>query len=238
MLLGFYLTNFKNYVIVWHKLWGGYMDTMELYHIHKSNYHDKKWEVGNSLNVSEYFTNSIGNRQDSFSTSVDISFDNELTTINCHHAINMLLSDILNSDTISKEQLQKIKNTLNASLDVLHSASMFKIESALENYRIKYYSNLPSRLHCVYLTDRDGLKYFEETIGNSVLNKDKSYFIYRVLATGNIFKTNPDLLPREDTSYISAFNKSELYWNPIFKNVDNSHNEYLVQGTVKVLEKC
>ena len=93
------------------------------------------------------------------------------------------------------------------------------------------YNNLPSRLHSVYLTDEDGIDYWTEILGSN------NYSLFRVEATGNIFKTNEELLPNEVLSYADVYDNSYNYWHPKFNKLSKNKNEYLVQGSVKVLEK-
>ena len=107
----------------------------------------------------------------------------------------------------------------------------FKRENALENFRLNKFSNLPSRLHSVYLTDEKGIDTWIEKFGNAKLT------LYRVEAEGTIFKTNEQLIPDERLTYQEAYDASYRYWNPNFKKVPENTNEYLAQGKIKVLEK-
>lgn len=72
---------------------------------------------------------------------------------------------------------------------------------------------------------------------DTIIKQNKEAAIFKVLATGTIFKTNEQLLPSENSTYGESYNVSFKYWNPKFKNLSNYTNEYLVQGKVKILEK-
>ena len=93
---------------------------------------------------------------------------------------------------------------------------------------------MPSRLHSIYLCDEDGLEYWTDIISK---NRKEEIEVFKVLANGKIFKTNEQLLPNEGFSYEEAYNSAFSYWHPKFKDVPNYTNEYLMQGTVKVLSK-
>lgn len=90
---------------------------------------------------------------------------------------------------------------------------------------------LPSRLHSIYLTDEKGVSYWIDALDA------KDYDLCRVEVTGNIFKTNEQLLPDETLSYKDAYENSFNYWHPNFKKVPDNTNEYLVNGKIKILEK-
>ena len=109
--------------------------------------------------------------------------------------------------------------------------NMFKRETALENYRKDNVSTLPSRLHTIYLTDEKGVDYWVNAL------QTNNYKLYRVEASGEIFKTNEQLIPDEELSYKDVYESAYNYWHPNFKHVPDYTNEYLVKGKVKVLEK-
>lgn len=205
------------------------METMELYHIHKKNKYDKKWNVGNTLVVSEKFENDMFRRYNNFGTTVPVDYG-DCVQYNLYH--NLVIS-VLNDNSISLSDLNLLRTLLAQGYNISYYANMFKREQALEQSRLDNCPNLPSRLHSVYLADEDGKYYWNQIID---LN-DESFDVYRVEATGNIFKTNEDLIPDESLSYIDAYNVSQRYWKPKFKNTSQEKNEYLVQGNIKILEK-
>lgn len=55
-------------------------------------------------------------------------------------------------------------------------------------------------------------------------------------ATGNIFKTNEQLLPDEVLSY-EMYKQAKKYWEPTIGSDMNMTNEYLVQGEIEVLRR-
>lgn len=87
------------------------------------------------------------------------------------------------------------------------------------------------RLHTIYLTDEKGIDYWVNAL------QTDNYTLYRVEASGEIFKTNEQLIPEEMLSYKDVYESAYNYWHPNFKHVPDYTNEYLVKGKVKVLEK-
>ena len=201
----------------------------ELYHIHLKGNKDFKWQIGNTINVDKTFDSIMNQRQQNFSQLVVL--DNIKTQYFLYLA--KYFAEIQNKTSIKKEELEELKSLLEAGYSLSYNANFFKRETSLEDCRKDNYSSLPSRLHSIYLCDKDGLEYWKDTI----IEQNKEAEIFKVLAIGKIFKTNEQLLPSENSTYGESYNASFKYWNPKFKNLPNYTNEYLVQGKVKILEK-
>lgn len=195
------------------------MDHMELYHYHTLGHHDEAWDVGKEIIISPSFKSYMNERFESFTTSINTGCNIE----NFH--------DFLNQVDISRLNLEMVRELLLIAHHVSYYGNMFKRESALENYRSKKCNNLPSRLHCMYLTDELGVKAWKDKFPTDKL------VLYRLEVEGTIFKTSEQLLPNEELSYIEVYNKSYDYWHPNFRKVRDDSNEYLVQGKVKILER-
>ena len=201
----------------------------ELYHIHLKGNKDFKWQIGNTINVDKTFDSIMNQRQQNFSQLVVL--DNIKTQYFLYLA--KYFAEIQNKTSIKKEELEELKSLLEAGYSLSYNANFFKRETSLEECRKDNYSSLPSRLHSIYLCDKDGIEYWKDTI----IEQNKEAEIFKVLAVGTIFKTNEQLLPSENSTYGESYNASFKYWNPKFKNLPNYTNEYLVQGKVKILEK-
>lgn len=201
----------------------------ELYHIHLKGNKDFKWQVGNTINIDKTFDSIMNQRQQNFCQLI------KLNNTNVQYSIYLAqyFDEIQNKTSIKKEELEKLKSLLEAGYRLSHNANFFKRESSLEDCRKDNYSSLPSRLHSIYLCDKDEIEYWQDNI----IEQNKESEIFKVYATGTIFKTNEQLLPKEETTYGESYNASFKYWNPKFKDVPNYTNEYLVQGKVKILEK-
>lgn len=201
----------------------------ELYHIHLKGNKDYKWQVGNIINVDEKFDSIMNQRQQNFCQL--ILLDNNKVQYFLYLA--QYYDEIKNKISIKKEELEELKSLLEAGYRLSYNANFFKRETSLEDCRKDNYSSLPSRLHSIYLCDKDGLEYWQDTI----VPQNRESEVFKVYVTGIIFKTNEQLLPKEETTYGESYNASFKYWNPKFKDVPNYTNEYLVQGKVKILEK-
>ncbi len=204
---------------------------MELYHIHKlGNIYDKTWMVNNTINVYPDFDSEMYRRQMGFSQSLPI--DGEM--MNFYQILPGYVDHLCSVDSLSVEEIKAVADILKASFNMSYKADFFKREAALEDCRRDFDIYLPSRLHSVYLCDRDGLEYWMDTLKACSPN---GFSAYKVLATGKIFKTNEQLLPDEEICYSEAYNQGFRYWAPEFDNVPGYTNEYLAQGKIKVLNK-
>lgn len=202
---------------------------MELYHFHKDGNYDKLWDINKVINVSPSFKSCTYKRVTNFTTSM-INFDGP--DVNYYQLVNQYIeSGCFKQGKLNVDDLAQMFRFLLASHDIALRANEFKRESALENYRLSFYSNLPSRLHCIYLTDEKGIDKWKDKFGDVKLT------LYRVEVHGQIFKTNEQLIPNEELSYNGVYEQAYKYWNPNFKNVPDTTNEYLTQGKIKVLEK-
>lgn len=193
------------------------MEKQELYHIHRLGNHDKIWKENREILVNDDFKSLMAKRYNNYTTGIKV----DDTIINFH--------DYLSQNCINN--IIALLGMLDNIFKISYYGNMFKRETALENFRKDNFKQLPSRLHSIYLTDEKGIDSWIEKLG---ANKFK---LYRVEATGNIFKTNEQLLPRENLDYEQTYKDAYNYWNPNFKKVPDDANEYLVQGKIKILEK-
>lgn len=115
--------------------------------------------------------------------------------------------------------------------DLAFQSALFKREMAMENFRCNNNIKAPSRLHCVYATDEDGIRHW-----NQILN-DGDIEVFRIETIEEPFKTSEIFIPDESGNYEEMYKNSYRYWNPKLKNIDEDRNEYLVKGKIKILEK-
>lgn len=193
---------------------------LELYHFHKEGVKDNMWKVNKTIYVPTNFNSSTYKRYEDFSNTVYPATGYPLNYYE-------LLEKYAQTGIPDAKTLMTL---LSMAHDISFASNEFKRETAMENYRLNYNKNLPSRLHSIYLTDEDGIDAWMKKFGNSKLT------LYRVEAEGNIFKTNEQLIPDERDPYKSFYDEAYNYWNPNFKVVPKDSNEYLVQGKVKILE--
>lgn len=211
------------------------METLELYHFHKTGNNDKKWKVNNVIDVPKNFKSSTYKRVMSFNTRVseNINFHELFFSEDYNPAffLQELADKVCNDEKITMDDLEKIRKIFQIALNISANSNELKREFAMEKYRIDNGIMLPSRLHSIYLCDEKGLKYWNNAFGFATTE------LYRVEATGEIFKTNEQLIPYEQLDYKTCYEASYDYWHPNFKKVSDYTNEYLLQGKIKILEK-
>lgn len=207
----------------------------ELFHVHvdEKNNKNHKWKVNNIITVGADFDSIMSKRHNSFNSCVDTVDGNTHELMPIYQYIASVFVQI-NDDTVIKgEKLELIKEMLLNCYNIVYNDNFFKREAGLEECRKDNFSSSPSRLHSIYLCDKDGLEYWTDAIS---MCRTKDVSIFKVLADGNIFKSNEQLLPVETCTYGQTYSGAFKYWNPKFDSVPSCTNEYLVQGKVKVLE--
>lgn len=210
------------------------MKEIELYHIHKKNNFDRKWQINNMIKVNENFNSIMNQRQMNFSQIIALKENDTLSKTNYTLYLTNFYSRIKDLNSVRASDLEELKKLLEIGYQMSYNADFFKRESALENCRKDYNDKLPSRLHSIYLCDKDGLEYWTDTISKQ---KKDEVQIFKVLVEGNTFKTNEQLIPNEISTYEETYNNAFKYWKPKFKSVPNYTNEYLAQGNIKILTK-
>ena len=195
-----------------------------MYHYHKLGIYDDKWQVGNELLVDNNFNSFCGSIVDKFTTAVKCE--------NGIFSLEKIIDKYLNDISIENVDLNTIKNILKASSAIITKADMYNRELMLEKYRKENNPKLPSRLHSIWLADKESLNFFKEQ-----LNGGRNLTLYRVSVTGNLFKSSDSFIPDDELTAKEMYQVSSKYWNPVFSEDDLCKAEYLFQGKVKVLEK-
>ena len=195
-----------------------------MYHYHKLGIYDDKWQVGNELLVDDNFNSFCGSIVDKFTTAVKC----ENGIFNLKKIIDEYLDDI----GIENVDLETIIGLLKASSAIITKADMYNRELMLEKYRKENNPKLPSRLHSIWLADKESLNFWE-----GQLNGKRKLKLYRVSVTGNLFKSSDSFIPDDELTAKEMYEASSAYWNPVFSEEDLCKAEYLFQGRVKVLEK-
>lgn len=207
------------------------MTGMKFYHIHRSNEKNNLWRPNNKIVVNE---NSLTGMSSMFK-----NFSQSIMTCTPQGMEKMLLSEVLrdrictfqSQGYLNGVQLMDIMNLLGYAMTLSDMALIFKREQALELYRQNFCPNLPSRLHSFYLCDKESLEYWMDTL------KGDSKHVFEVEVSGNIFKTNEQLLPDEILSYEETYKDAKRYWEPVITPDISDKNEYLVQGEINVLKR-
>ena len=195
-----------------------------MYHYHRLGIYDNIWQVGNEIIVDDNFNSYCSSIIDKFSTSVKCK--------NGLFSLEKIIDKYLDDIGIENVDLKTITNLLKDSRAIITNANMYNRELMLENYRKENNPNLPSRLHSIWLADKESLNFWKEQ-----LEKRKKLVLYRVSVTGNLFKSSDSFIPDDELTAREMYEESSKYWNPVFSEEDLCKAEYLFQGKVKVLEK-
>lgn len=195
-----------------------------MYHYHRLGLYDDIQQVGNEFVVDDNFNSFCGSIVDKFTTVVKCE--------NGIFSLEKIIDEYLDDIGIENVDLNTITNLLKASSDIITKADMYNRELMLEKYRLENNPNLPSRLHSIWLADKESLNFWE-----GQLNGKRKLKLYRVSVTGNLFKSSDSFIPDDELTAKEMYEASSTYWKPIFKEEDLYKAEYLFQGKVKVLEK-
>lgn len=209
----------------------------EMYHIHTNGNYDNLWYEGNELTIDDNY-NSYYNSNHDIPAGVQCA-NGHMVPLNNY--IDEILQEmntnekILKLKELSEEEFLKkgkyLYQILSDSYYKIRKLSIKNREEALEEVRKEKYPNLPSRYHSLWVCDENSLDFWL-----SKLSKDIT--LYKILLTGNLFKSSDSFLPHE--GYTKEYQKEEAlkYWNPVFSDDDQVNTaEYLFQGKIKILNK-
>ena len=171
-----------------------------------------KYNVGDVIVFDENTTNKM------YDQVYNTSF-----MLNNMDANELLINKRRNNDiNFTVEELRLISNTVNNSAKVLR-------ELALEEIRLKYCPNNPSRLRCLYVCEKES----EADEWAEVLkrNNKQAKQILTLELTGTIFKGDGLSLLTVNKSYSEHLKTAKEYWN----NSTGKTSEILFMGTAKVV---
>lgn len=213
------------------------MNEVGLYHIHRYNENNRLWVPGKTIHVTPDWMSGMYKQY--------INFHQTITISNYQVSGVMLFSDWLDQtifslnqySVLNRQQIMALKDILEKAKILSDYADIFKREQALESYRQKYFPDLPSRLHSLYLCDEAGLEYWKKTLDSSSDMPSKKSHIFKVKVNGRVFKTDEQLLPMEVLNYQDTYEGASLYWNPTHLDSHKESVEYLAQGEVQILKR-
>ena len=195
-----------------------------MYHYHKLGLYDDIWQEGNEIVVDNNFNSYYGKIIDKFSTGVKCA--------NGIFSLDRVIDEYIDEIGIENVDIKTITNLLKDSSLIIKKINIYNRELMLEKYRRGNNPKLPSRLHSIWLADKESLNFWKEQ-----LNGGRNLTLYRVSVTGNLFKSSDSFIPDDELTAKEMYEASSKYWNPIFKKEDLCKAEYLFQGKVKDLEK-
>ena len=180
---------------------------------------DRNYKVGDKLVFDKNTPNGQFNRVFSFSFKLDAKRP----------------SDILYD--IAAHRFKKLKkNQLYELAHILEYYDVFVKELALEEVRESKFPDLPSRLHCMYLSISKDIAL--KNIESMSKNKEKNGNQFQAIAVklnGKIFKAGKFYMTRESESYEYYKEKAYGYWSQ--KDLkDEEVKEILFEGEAEVVE--
>jgi len=207
-----------------------HVNNRHMYHFHPEGCYDDVWKIGNSFTVDDKWESIF--KKLTFNCS-EIVQGRENDIYIARYIVDILKEDLKN---LSHEDLIV---TLRIAAKTIQNRSMALREIALEEYRRKNCPELPSRFSSIWVTNKAGIKFWEEMFTHDKYSGAKeSRELLELELTGNLFKSSDEFLPQNGVSYKKCLEAAEMYWNPDFsKEHDRSKVEYLFQGNVRVLKK-
>ncbi len=210
------------------------------YHIQRLGANRTEWYVGDSIKIS-------GSNLNAFYTGLlrdigDFKFiqDKKVGLIEYNllqfeqdknHTENDKDSDynkLYNKYLSRSTRFEKIAKNLNSSL--IKYLSWIR-EEIFEQTRIQQNKKLPSRKHCIWLSDKDGLQTWWDMFNN---HSDKKILKINLGDNANIFKTFGSLL-QADTIGIDEYKALALdYWNGEASSIGEP--EFLCEGNIEVVD--
>lgn len=197
------------------------VENKTMFHIHTPNEYDEIWQEGNELIIDDNFYSECGLSIPYFNTDV-VSSDGSLISI-----VGPLRKYL--DEGIEKLTMEEIKTIFEDVYRILYNNNRTKCEAALEICRREKFKLCPSRLHSLWVTDKDNLDYWL-----NILNGKE---IYELNLTGTLFKTSDIYIPDDNLSLVQAIKAAESYWNPNFTEEAEEKKEYLFQGTALIKRK-
>ena len=192
-----------------------------MYHIHTPNEYDELWQEGNELIIDDDFNSECGLVIPYFNTNVRC-FNGDFASI------EGFLKKYLDQG-IENLDIEVIKALLEDSYRIIHNANRIKCEAALEICRRQKFKLYPSRLHSIWVTDKNNIDFWLDTlVGKEVFELD---------LTGTLFKTSDIYIPDNHLSLTQTIKEAENYWNPVFTKEAEEKKEYLFQGKVLIKKR-
>ena len=161
-----------------------------MYHLHKSNEYDKLWKVGNNIEVDNNHYGYAARIIDWFNTFSPLTHEETLDTS---------IYKYLQNKELDQKELVRLLIEARA---LIYDTNILKREIALEEVRREKFSYLPSRKHALFVTTKEGINYWK----NSLIPPKRKHTLalFQLSLTGNLFKSNASLLPSTKTSFEEA----------------------------------
>lgn len=147
---------------------------------------------------------------------------NSQGSINPYKLLNT--GDIINTEN----KYNPFRNSYEIGTCSIESYWRFTKELAIEQTRMQINRDLPSRWHCIWLSDEEHLPYWEKEVHN------KSYQIVKLKLNGKLFAGDAHWVEKQPSPLAKVREYANHYWNgDIFRP---GKKEYLFEGVAEVIE--
>ena len=181
---------------------------------------DRNYKVGDVLTFNKDISNGQGNRV--FNTDFRLN--------------NGRPSDEMYAVAKRKFKKFKSKEDIYSIAHILEYYDVAIKEMAIEEVRKELFPNLPSRLHCMYLSlSKDIALANLKSVAESRDKNGKHFQAVAVKLNGVIFKAGKVYMSREGQSYNYYKQKAVSYWKQRGLK-DEEVKEVLFEGTAEVIE--
>lgn len=195
-----------------------------MYHYHHPHLYPEVWVPNNEIIIDDNFETSFLNILKYYSTAVN-------TVSGKKTQFDNIISGYLEEDQDKETYIKLLKDARR----IIAGANIFKRELALEQARIQYHPELPSRKHSIWLCEEKGLDFWKTEL---VKDANEEIDLYKVLVTGNMFKSSDSFIPSNNIIFEKQLERAKEYWEPKFETEEQEIKaEYLFQGKVKILER-
>ncbi|MBO5394923.1 MAG: DUF2441 domain-containing protein [Clostridia bacterium] len=181
---------------------------------------DRNYKVGDKINFNNTTTNGQYNR-----------VYNTKFTLNGNRASDEMYR-------AAKRKFRKFKHQEDV-YEIAHKLEAYDVcvkELALEQVRLQRFKELPSRLHCMYLSLNKEIAL--QNIESMASNREKLGKHFQAVAVklnGKIFKAGRVYMSREGESFAHYLKKAEEYWSQ--SNLkDEEIKEILFEGEAEIIE--
>lgn len=196
----------------------------EMYHYHHPHLYPEVWVPNNEIIIDDNFETSFLNILKYYSTAVN-------TVSGKKTQFDNIISGYLEEDQDKETYIKLLKDARR----IIAGANIFKRELALEQARIQYHPELPSRKHSIWLCEEKGLDFWKTEL---LKDANEEIDLYKVLVTGNMFKSSDSFIPSNNIIFEKQLEQAKEYWEPKFEIEEQEIKaEYLFQGKVKILER-
>ena len=194
-----------------------------MYHFHKTEKFNDIWQERKKIKIDNNFNGDFIHNLKNYSTGVNLD-DNTRETF------SITIDRYLKKDLDKETYMSMLKD---ASI-IIKQMNILKREALLEQIREKYYPDLPSRKHSIWLCDKLQTSYWEDLLSDD----NNKLILLKLQVTGKMFKSSEAFLPKDESTFEQNIEEAHRYWNPKFETFDQEYKaEYLFQGRVKVLKK-